>query len=108
MGKKLSSKYKKIYYEIKNKSKIPNQFFHLFNKKHELSVKITDLKKFKKFNSVVLIGMGGSILGSEAIYRFLKNSIKKNFYFLDDLDIAKINRLKKKNYNQKDTFSCNL
>ena len=104
MGKKLSSKYKKIYYEIKNKSKIPNQFFHLFNKKHELSVKITDLKKFKKFNSVVLIGMGGSILGSEAIYRFLKNSIKKNFYFLDDLDIAKINRLKKKIIIKKTLF----
>ena len=96
MGKKLSSKYKKIFYQINNKLKIPNQFFYLFNKNHRLSAKISDLEKFKKFNSVVLIGMGGSILGSEAIYNFLNCSIKKKFYFLNDLDIAKINRLKKK------------
>ena len=96
MGKKLSLKYKKIFYQINNKLKIPNQFFYLFNKNHRLSAKISDLEKFKKFNSVVLIGMGGSILGSEAIYDFLNCSIKKKFYFLNDLDIAKINRLKKK------------
>ena len=96
MGKKLSSKYKKIFYQINNKLKIPNQFFYLFNKNFGLSAKISDLEKFKKFNSVVLIGMGGSILGSEAIYDFLNCSIKKKFYFLNDLDIAKINRLKKK------------
>ena len=76
--------------------KIPNQFFYLFNKNYKLSTKISDLKKFKKFNTVVLIGMGGSILGSEAIYRYLNNNIKKKFYFLNDLDIAKIQKIKKK------------
>ena len=29
-----------------------------------------------------IIGMGGSSLGAQAIYDFLKKKIKKNFYFL--------------------------
>ena len=105
LDKKLFSKYKKVFKQVNSKSKIPNQFFYLFNKNHGLSINISDLKKFKKFNTVVLIGIGGSILGSEAIYRYLNNNIKKKFYFLNDLDIAKIQKIKKKNYNQKNTFS---
>ena len=34
--------------------------------------------------------MGGSILGTEAIYNFLKKKIKKKIYFFDDLDERKI------------------
>ena len=105
VGKKLHSKYKKVFYQINNELKTPNQFFYLFNKNYKLSIKISDLKKFKKFNTVVLIGMGGSILGSEAIYRYLNKNIKKKFYFLSDLDIVKTQKIKKKNYNQKNTFS---
>ena len=30
--------------------------------------------------------MGGSILGAEAIYQFLKHKIKKNFFFLNNLE----------------------
>ena len=37
--------------------------------------------KFKKYNYIKIIGMGGSILGCESIYYFLKNRIKKNFFF---------------------------
>ena len=99
VGKKLHSKYKKVFKQVNSKLKIPNQFFYLFNKNHGLSTNISDLKRFKKFNTVVLIGMGGSILGSEAIYRYLSNNIKKKFYFLNDLDITKIQKIKKKNYN---------
>ena len=29
--------------------------------------------------------MGGSILGSKAIYQFLSHKIKKNFFFVDNL-----------------------
>ena len=81
VGKKLRSKYKKVFNQVNSKSKIPNQFFYLFNKNHKLSTNISDLKKFKKFNTVVLIGMGGSILGSEAIYRYLNNNVKKKILF---------------------------
>ena len=45
--------------------------------------KINHFKKFKNFR---IIGMGGSILGTEAIYSFLKNKIKKNFLFLNNLN----------------------
>ena len=30
--------------------------------------------KYKKFSNILLIGMGGSIMGSKSIYSFLKNS----------------------------------
>jgi len=48
------------------------------------------LKNFKKYNRFRIIGMGGSILGSEAIYQFLQDKTKKKFTF--------INNLKPKNY----------
>ena len=41
--------------------------------------------------------MGGSILGAEAIYNFLKKKIKKEVYFFDNIDVQKISRFKKNN-----------
>jgi len=52
--------------------------------------------KFKKFNHVKIIGMGGSILGTESIYYFLKKKIKKNFFFYNNLQ-SKVNINDKKN-----------
>ena len=43
------------------------------------------IAKFKKYSHIRVIGMGGSILGTEAINDFLKNKIKKNFYFINNL-----------------------
>ena len=43
------------------------------------------IQKFKKFSSFRIIGMGGSILGIEAIHQFLKYKIKKDFYFVNNL-----------------------
>ena len=39
-------------------------------------------KKFKKFKTILIIGMGGSILGAKAIYDFLKHKIKKTLFLL--------------------------
>ena len=96
VNKKLSSSYKNVISQIIDKTVIPNQFFYLFNEKFRLNFKVNDLKKFKKYKTVVLVGMGGSILGSEAIYCLFRTKIKKNFYFLNDLNIDKIKKLKKK------------
>jgi len=52
--------------------------------------------KFKKYKYVKIIGMGGSILGSKSIYYFLKNKIKKNFFFHNNLQ-SKIDVINKKN-----------
>ena len=55
--------------------------------------------KFKKYSHINVIGMGGSILGTESIYDFLKHKIKKNFYFNNNLQ-SKIKYYdKKKNLN---------
>lgn len=43
------------------------------------------VKKYKKSENFRILGMGGSILGTEAIYQFLKHKIKKNFYFINNL-----------------------
>lgn len=42
--------------------------------------KISRIKKIVGKNNIRLIGMGGSILGSQAIYEFLKDKIKKIFF----------------------------
>ena len=60
--------------------------FNCLSKEFEFNFKIKDLNKFKKFNTIVVIGMGGSILGSEAIYFFFKRIIKKDFIFLKNID----------------------
>ena len=48
--------------------------------------------------------MGGSVLGSEAIYEFLKTKIKKKFFFLNNLDLETIDNLKKKISTDKSLF----
>ena len=55
-----------------------------------------DLKKYKSFKNIRVIGMGGSSLGTQAIYDFLKYKIKKNFIFINNLNpkLKKENRKK--------------
>jgi glucose-6-phosphate isomerase len=56
------------------------------------------IKKLKKYFDIRIIGMGGSILGTESIYDFLKHKIKKNFYFINNLKTKINHSIKKKNY----------
>jgi glucose-6-phosphate isomerase len=53
------------------------------NYKNNYSKKI--IIKFRKYSNINVIGMGGSILGTESIYDFLKHKIKKNFSFNNNL-----------------------
>jgi glucose-6-phosphate isomerase len=39
------------------------------------------IKKLNKFKNIKIIGMGGSILGSKAIYDFLPIKVKKKIFF---------------------------
>ena len=55
--------------------------FSFLSKNFKLNFKKSDLKRFQKFNTVVVIGMGGSVLASKAIYSFLNHKIKKKFIF---------------------------
>ena len=55
------------------------------------------ISKLKKYTYLKVIGMGGSTLGTQAIYDFLKHKIKKNFFFIDNLQ-SKFIKYPKKNY----------
>ena len=65
-----------------------------FTKSFKYSYSKKDINKYKFYKDFRLIGMRGSILGTEAIYQFLRHKIKKNFYFHNNL-IPQIKNLKK-------------
>ena len=68
---------KKLKFLIKENSEIlkslSQNYKNNFNKKK--------LVKYKKFSNFRVIGMGGSILGTQAIYDFLNDKINKKFSF---------------------------
>ena len=85
--------------------KIKKDLEKLLNTKSEVLKSLTPsysysyskkLVKILKKNSIIrIIGMGGSILGTEAIYDFLRCKIKKKFIFINNIK-SNIN-----NYNNK-------
>ncbi len=100
----LLRKFNNTILEIKKEIKNTESFYYLLNKDYKFNFKKKDIKKFKHFKNIALIGMGGSILGSEAIYSFLKNKVKKNFYFFDDINYEKLNDFSKKSNLRKTLF----
>ena len=54
-----------------------------------------NIKRLKRYKNYTLIGMGGSSLGAKAIYSFLRNKIKKEFNFVDNIKLNKIPNNKK-------------
>ena len=105
-----------IYKNFNNKKKLTNKIRltnflnlkYLFSKypllksltnDYNYSFKKKNLHYFKKYNEFNLIGMGGSVLGAEAIYDFLNHKIKKKFYFFSNLQNIKILQSKKKRLN---------
>ena len=96
----LKKKFKKVFdKEIKEPKKI--ETLKILEKDFNINFNTKGLQKFKKFKKVTIIGMGGSILGSQAVYNLLRKKIKKKFYFFDNLDTERILDFKKKqNLNQ--------
>jgi len=62
------------------------QFFETLKPTYKYSYSKKAISKYKKFSSIRVIGMGGSILGAEAIYNFLKKKIKKKIIFVNNLN----------------------
>ena len=80
--RKSSNKYKKILFKLLDSN------IHVINSlsnKYKFNYTKKSISKFKKNKYFRLIGMGGSILGTQAIYDFLNQKIKKNFSFIDNL-----------------------
>ena len=88
-------KLNKIIKNIFNSLDGKKDTLHILSKKLKLNLNKSELKKFNNYKSVILIGMGGSALGAQAIYSFLRQKINKNFIFLDNLDQLKIEKIKK-------------
>ena len=86
----------KNFLNIKKSKKVKKDFLRLLKDqpilfetlkptyKYSYSKKI--IKKYKKLSNLRIIGMGGSVLGSEAIYNFLKPKIKKKITFVSNLN----------------------
>jgi len=83
---------KKTLLEIEDSKKTLN----ILSKKYKFNFKIKDLNKFKKYKSIAIIGMGGSILGTESIYNFLDYKIRKKIFFFNNLNSKTISFFKKK------------
>ena len=109
-----------IYKNFSNKKKLLNKkrltnlvnFKILFQKypllksltnNYSYSYKKKDLKNLKKYTEFNLVGMGGSVLGAQAIYDFLEHKIKKKFFFFSNLQNFKISKSKKKTFKY-----CNI
>ena len=76
----------KIKKNLKNLLLNNNHVLKSLSSRYVNNYNIKKLKKIIGKNSVRLIGMGGSILGAQAIYNFLQNKIKKKFFFINNLE----------------------
>ena len=83
---------KKLKLIINDKS----QLIKSLSKEYKDKYNFKKIKNFFGKNNVRLIGMGGSILGSQAIYYFLEEKIKKKFFFIDDITPSIKNNYKSK------------
>ena len=75
-----------------------NQVISSLSKSYKDSFNKKNTKYFNKKFDYRIIGMGGSTLGAQAIYDFLKKKIKKKFIFVDNLNALE-NKKEKKNLN---------
>ena len=81
-------------YKIKKNLKIlfdeNNYILESLKKKYRNSYSKKFINNYNKYKNFRVIGMGGSTLGTQTIYEFFKDKIKKNFHFIDNLSTKKI------------------
>ena len=98
----------KNFLNIKNNRLIKKDFLDLLKNQpplfealkstYKYSYSKKKISKYKKFSNIRIIGMGGSILGTEAIFDFLKKKIKKKLTFVNNLD-SNADYIQDKNFN---------
>ena len=93
--KKFQSNYKKIFIDVLKEKNNKEENLYIFNDKFKLNFDKKRINRFNKFKTIVVIGMGGSILGAEAIKNFLSQRIKKEIFFFNNLDPKRIHSFKK-------------
>ena len=90
ISKKLSNKFSVLLSNLNKDFNNYNKTLNVLNRKFIIDPKVKQLNKFKKYKKIAVIGMGGSILGAEAIYNFFQKKIKRKFYFFNDINETKI------------------
>ena len=93
---KSNIKIKKIFKNFLLKK--DDKLLQSFSENYKYSFNLKKIKKYKKYKNFTLIGMGGSILGAEAIYDFLNYKIGKKFTFINNLN-SNIKKTSKNNLN---------
>jgi len=90
----------KRFYKNLNKTKKIFKYFQLdlknnqlpllesFKKKYLFNFSSEVIKRYSRYKNIIVIGMGGSILGTKAMYSFLNTKIKKEVFFFDNLDLS--------------------
>ena len=101
---KHQKKNKKIKQLLNETLKNRNEVVQSLDKKYKNSYKINKLRKFKTSKNFKIIGMGGSTLGAQAIYDFLKPKIKKNFEFIDNLQPIRKKKDNKNSYKAQKSY----
>ena len=98
----------KIY---KNITSQKNEIISSLKPNYKYSYDQTLIKRYRNKN-LRIIGMGGSVLGTKAIYSFLEKKIRKKIYFIDNLNpkikdksIKAINIIISKSGNTLETIS---
>tara|TARA_B100001057_G_scaffold493690_1_gene588709 strand:+ start:2953 stop:4116 length:1164 start_codon:yes stop_codon:yes gene_type:complete len=88
----------KIFKNLKKNIK-KNSLLSSLSSKYKYSFNLNQFNRYKKYNFFRVIGMGGSILGAQAIYSFLNFKIKKKFEFINNLNIKKNLEIDQKKLN---------
>ena len=93
---KKKRKSKKIQFYLKDLIISKNEVINSLTQNYKYSYSKKLIRNYKKFKFIKIIGMGGSSLGSHAIYDFLKHKINKNFFFISNLNNTE--KFPKKNF----------
>ena len=75
--------------DLKKLLKEKNKILDSLSKNYKNSYSKQSIINLKNYKNVRVVGMGGSILGSEAIFDFLGSKIKKKFEFINNLEATK-------------------
>ena len=77
---------KKINKILKKELILSASLFSSLSTNYKYSFKKSIIKKYNDYQNINLVGMGGSILGTEAIHDFLKFKIKKKIKIFNNLN----------------------
>ena len=96
---KIKKNIQKIKQDLKNLINENSTVINSLSSSYKYSYNKKFIKKYNSSNKVRIFGMGGSTLGTQAIYDFLKEKIKKKFVFIDNLYPSRKKKNKEKFLN---------